>query len=186
MVLNAPPVPMQKMNGAVRGFPTPQAVPPSAASSSPTAMLARNQPLNYGYPKPPQYFPSSGSNFKYLAQNENSAFMSSNKALLDFSKMPYGRFQNNNLYNKADPMMINYMENMKYGPGSSSYCLSPGQGIGTDEIVPTGISELERVFGSVDRCNQVADKVPSGDGQVNEDECSTESSDIDCEHLDET
>lgn len=92
------------------------------------------------------------------------------------------------MYGNGDPM-----GGLKYGPGSSAYCLSPVQGIGMEDTSgSSGITELERAFGGADRGNQFlnndskSDKSSTGDCRIDDDGSSSENSDIDCEHVDDT
>lgn len=211
IVLNTPPVPIQKLHSTIRGYPTPQPIPPSATSTitSPTAilesarnnMLARNQPLNYGYSKSTPYFAKSAAHLKapyeqqfmgskYLPTNAEGPYVTSDKAISDYStsaKLPYGRLPNRTNFGGNDPM-ITYLENMKYGPANSGYCLLPEHPGDDDAMAPSGLSELERMFGGIDQgTDSKSDhRSANGDDQSNEENGLGYESDIDCEHLDET
>lgn len=175
MVLNTPPVPMQKLHSNVRGFPMP-AAPTSSIITSPSAMLetarnnmlARNQPLNYGYSKSP-HSPHIKRPYDPLSTRPYMA--------------PYGPLPSNgSAFSGIDPMAINYLENAKFG---ATYCLPP-EHPGTDEsMAPTGISELERVFGNADRAHdsKSEQKSANGDDRSTEEHGSSDDSDIDCEHV---
>lgn len=207
MVLNTPPVPIQKLHSSIRGFP---AAPPPIPASAPSAMLesarnnmlARSQPLNYhGYSKSTQYYPKSVAHLKapyepfmgnkYLTGNDDAAYVATDKPILDYSrKLPYGRLQSNGgAFSGSDSAMMNYLESMKYAPANSAYCLPPEHHVTDGATAPSGLSELERMFGGVDRCNDSKSdhKSAYGDDRSNdEDGRLSGESDIDCEHLDET
>lgn len=89
--------------------------------------------------------------------------------------------------------MMGYLENMKYGPGDGGLYCATADNVGPEEAMPSsGIRELERVFGGSERCSQLfsndikSERLSGNDERTNDNECTSEDSDIDCEHLDDT
>lgn len=195
MLVNNMPVPIQKLNNTIRGYPSSAAMPSSTITSpsvmldsARTNLLNRNQALNYGYPKMSQYLPRPASHLKpydtfmagkYLSPNDNSSKF-----------LPPNNNNNNNAYEKNDPNLIGYLENIKYTPTGGLY-YSTVENTGVEDAIPSsGIRELERVFGGSERCSQLfeikSERLSGLTERENDNECTSEGSDIDCEHLDDT
>lgn len=105
------------------------------------------------------------------------------------SKYPFGKLFPNNDYAKAAEMMSGSAYLNKFKMSSIE---SDAQQSGS------GITELERAFGSSEKCNQLMNTVDASKlinataierttdkNQNDADDCCSESSDVDCEELDE-
>lgn len=96
------------------------------------------------------------------------------------SKYPFGKLFANNGYAKAAELMPGASYLSKFRMSTSD---SDGQQSGS------GITELERAFGSGDKCNQLMNTVEASKSinatTADADDSYCDSSDVDCEELDE-
>lgn len=226
MMLNNGPVPLHSVNTAIRGFATPQPIPPPALTPTTPAsslsssailentrnsFLGRSQTLNYCPTKPTSFFqriPPHLKSYEALLQskyhdpvNRNFPDLPTTAAGL-MSKEQFSKFLNSQSPNYREPLMNNYleMENMKFVQNGSAFTLPSNSRLETDQLlsVNSGIAELERAFGNTNRCSQLLNnesKIPknaNSDSHVqsidddNNNRCSSENSDVDCEEIDDT
>lgn len=172
--------------------------------------LARNQALNYCPTKPASFFQRISPHLKpYEALLPSKYHEPVNRGFPDLSSAPSGlmskeqfnKFLSNQNPNYREALMTNYleMENMKFAQNSSAFTLPSSSRNETEPLpsVNSGIAELERAFGNTNRCSQLLNseakclKNPNNEinFKSNEDDdnhCSSDNSDVDCEEIDDT